>query len=128
MNERPEEIRIRLKRGAWEIEITCSEDKIQQAIESLLAGFRSAPPEPRPGRGEATSRKILRGLWTEDWFSLERSLAEVHVELARRGYHYDKSAVSHSLTDLVRENLLSRIGAIGAYRYVQKKPPEKTAA
>ncbi|MEM1524677.1 MAG: hypothetical protein QW372_01520 [Nitrososphaerales archaeon] len=122
------EVKIRLKRGAWEIEITCSEDKIKQAVESVLAGMSSTiehTPTLREEvkRGSLTCRGLIESLWSEGWFSVERSLSEVHEELARRGYHYDKTAVSHSLTDLVRENILTRIGTMRNYRYVQKKPP-----
>jgi hypothetical protein len=60
----------------------------------------------------------------ERWFIAEKSLAEVHEELSRRGYNYDRTAVSHSLTDFVRENILTRTGTMRSYRYVQKKPPE----
>ncbi|MEM3803099.1 MAG: hypothetical protein QXX17_01685 [Conexivisphaerales archaeon] len=63
-------------------------------------------------------------MWKEGWFSQPRSLSEVDEELGRRGYHYDRTAVSHSLTDLVREQVLSREGAPRNYRYVQKKPPQ----
>jgi predicted transcriptional regulator len=61
--------------------------------------------------------------WKEGWFTGERNLSDVHEELARRGYHYDRTAVSHALTDLVRENVLTRVGMMRSYRYIQKKPP-----
>ncbi len=130
MGERTGEVRVRLKRGAWEIEISCSEHQVQQAVESVLAGLRSTSPElakiaePPSGKGAATCRNLIVELWKEGWFAIEKSLSEVYDELARRGYHYDKTAVSHTLTDLVRENFLARTGAIRNYRYVQKKPPE----
>ncbi|MCS7116063.1 MAG: hypothetical protein RMJ31_00285 [Nitrososphaerota archaeon] len=122
------EVKIRLKKGAWEVEITCSEDKIKQAVESVLAGMSSvveASPTLREEvkRSSLTCRGLIESLWSEGWFSVERSLSEVYEELARRGYHYDKTAVSHSLTDLVRENILTRLGTMRNYRYVQKKPP-----
>ncbi len=41
----------------------------------------------------------------------------------KRGYHYDKTSISHSLKDLVRENILTRNGSMRNYRYVQKRPP-----
>ena len=61
-------------------------------------------------------------MWGESWFETARSLSEVHEEIARRGYHYDKTAVSHSLTDLVRENVLFREGNMRNYSYIQKRP------
>lgn len=70
-----------------------------------------------------TCRGLLENLWLEGHFVSERSLGEVHEELSRRGYNYDRTAVSHSLTDMVRENILTRIGTMRNYRYIQKRPP-----
>jgi len=131
----PNMVRIRLKRGAWEIEISCREDRVEQVIESVLSGMSkgseaiepaTAPELRRPvARGSTTCKMRIGDLWTEGWFGSERNLSEVHEELSRRGYNYDKTAVSHSLTDLVRENVLTRVGSMRAYRYVQKRPPDK---
>jgi hypothetical protein len=73
-----------------------------------------------------TCRGLLENLWFEGYFVSERSLGEVHEELSRRGYNYDRTAVSHSLTDMVRENILTRIGTMRNYRYIQKRPPNST--
>jgi hypothetical protein len=75
-----------------------------------------------------TCRGLLENLWFEGHFVSERSLGEVHEELSRRGYNYDRTAVSHSLTDMVRENILTRIGTMRNYRYIQKRPPNSTNA
>lgn len=75
-----------------------------------------------------TCRGLLENLWFEGFFVSERSLGEVHEELSRRGYNYDRTAVSHSLTDMVRENILTRIGTMRNYRYIQKRPPNNTTA
>ena len=75
-----------------------------------------------------TCRGLLENLWFEGHFISERSLGEVHEELSRRGYNYDRTAVSHSLTDMVRENILTRIGTMRNYRYIQKRPPNGITA
>jgi hypothetical protein len=126
-------ITVRLKKAGWEVEITCGEDQLQKAIESVLSSLTTIPqnaPLLSPladEKVESGSKKTVRGLilelWGESWFSEARSLSEVHEEIARRGYHYDKSAVSHSLTDLVKEGVLSRQGDVRNYVYIQKKPP-----
>ena len=127
MSERSDEVYIKLRRGSWEIEITCTEDKIKQAVENVLSGFKVAVQEysdfekPVSKRG-ATCRSLIEEMWKEGWFVEERNLSEVHEELARRGYHYDRTAVSHVLTDLVRENVLTRVGMMRSYRYIQKRP------
>jgi acyl carrier protein phosphodiesterase len=122
-------VTVRLKRGAWEVEITTREDRVQQAVESVLAGMASREPalveQPEGGaaerRGE-TSRSVITAMWKEGWFASPRSLSEVHEEMSRRGYHYDRTAVSHTLVDLVREGSLFRDGSMRNYRYVQKYP------
>ncbi|MEM4398626.1 MAG: hypothetical protein QXV18_02270 [Candidatus Nitrosocaldus sp.] len=32
-------VKVRLKRGTWEVEITCREDRVRQVVESVLAGM-----------------------------------------------------------------------------------------
>jgi hypothetical protein len=77
-------------------------------------------------RGGTTCRGILEKLWYEGYFGTEKPLGEVHEELSRRGYNYDRTAVSHSLTDMVRESILTRIGTMRNYRYTQKRPPSES--
>jgi hypothetical protein len=128
-NEKAPNITVKLKRGSWEIEITSPEDKVQQAVESVIAGMASkdmalAEPES-PGTDQRrfeTCRGMLLIMWEEGWFSMSKSLAEVHEEMSRRGYHYDRTAVAHTLVDLVREGTLFREGSMRNYRYVQKRP------
>ncbi len=128
-SERPPNVTIKLKRGAWEIEINTREDRVQQAVESVLAGMASKEPvlvEPQESsiddrRGE-TSRSVITTMWKDGWFGAPRALSEVHEEMSRRGYHYDRTAVSHTLVDLVREGSLYRDGSMRNFRYVQKYP------
>ncbi|MBI3841520.1 MAG: hypothetical protein HY297_06200 [Thaumarchaeota archaeon] len=127
--EKPTAVTVRLKRGAWEIEITSPEDKVQQAVESVLAGMTSKEPafvnpqDPQPDqRRFETCRGLLTTIWREGWFASPRALSDVHEEMSRRGYHYDRTAVAHTLVDLVREGILFRDGSMRNYRYVQKQP------
>ena len=123
---------MKLKRGAWEVEITAPEGRIQQAVESVLAGMASKEPalveaqniQPDRGRFE-TCRSLIATMWREGWFSTPRALSEAQEEMSRRGYHDDKTAVSHTLADLVREGTLSREGSLRRYRYIQKYPSEE---
>ena len=77
--------------------------------------------EPDQRRFE-TCRGLLTTMWREGWFSTPKALSEVHEEMSRRGYHYDRTAVAHTLVDLVREGTLFRDGSMRNYRYVQKHP------
>jgi hypothetical protein len=77
-------------------------------------------------KGGMTCRGILETLWYEGYFGTDKPLGEVHEEISRRGYNYDRTAVSHSLTDMVRESILSRIGTMRNYRYIQKRPPSES--
>jgi len=128
-SEKGPPVTVKLKRGAWEIEITTQEDRVQQAVESVLAGMASKEPmlveaqqsEPDQRRFE-TCRGVIVTMWKEGWFAAPKALSEVHEEMSRRGYHYDRTAVSHTLVDLVREGSLFRDGSMRNYRYVQKYP------
>ena len=123
-------VTVKLKKGGWEIEITCPPEQLQKAVESVLSSLTaSSPPLIIPSTGEKsqsignkTCRGLILELWEESWFNEARSLSEVHEEIARRGFHYDRTAVSHSLTDLVRENVLFRQGNMRNYSYIQKRP------
>ncbi len=101
--------------------------KTRPIAEVLLEGQQKQQQKVTTKSG-ITCRGLLENLWFEGHFVSERSLGEVHEELSRRGYNYDRTAVSHSLTDMVRENILTRIGTMRNYRYVQKRPPNSTTA
>jgi hypothetical protein len=159
IDQSPEEVKIKLKHGEWEVEITCLESKVQQVVGTVLSSLDAAKLvnpvilsqldelrrdieslKSRPAaeilridneqkanaRGGMTCRGLLESLWFEGYFAAEKSLGEVHEELSRRGYNYDRTAVSHSLTDMVRENILTRIGTMRNYRYIQKRPASTT--
>jgi hypothetical protein len=128
-SEKPPSVTVRLKRGAWEVEITAQEDRVQQAVESVLAGMASKEPnliqpqdQDADQRRFETCRGVITTMWKEGWFATPKALSEVHEEMSRRGYHYDRTAVSHTLVDLVREGSLFRDGSMRNYRYVQKYP------
>jgi hypothetical protein len=154
-----EEVKIKLKHGDWDVEITCVESRVKQVVENVLSSLDTdkivgpavqgqfdelrreieslklrPPAESRldeqkvPVKGGMTCRGLLESLWAEGHFGSERALGEVHEELSRRGYNYDRTAVSHSLTDMVRENILTRIGTMRNYRYIQKRPPSDATA
>ncbi len=135
--EKPVQVTVRLKRGAWEVEITTAENRVQQAVESVLAGMASKEPAiievteaPNDDRRLVTCRGLMLNMWREGWFAHPRLLSEVHEEMSRRGYHYDRTAVAHTLRDLVREDTLFREGNQRSYSYVQKRPlaPQNEAA
>lgn len=150
----PEEVKIKLKHGDWEVEISCAENRVKQVVENVLSsldtkvldsGIQSRLDKiqseiealkSRHGtlegvqktegvakaKGGMTCRGLLETLWQENYFASDRALGEVHEELGRRGYNYDRTAVSHSLADMVRENVLSRTGTMRNFRYIQKRP------
>jgi hypothetical protein len=79
-------------------------------------------------KGGSTCRSLLENLLLEGCFESEKLLGSIHEELSRRGYNYDRTAVSHSLTDMVREGILTRVGSMRNYRYIQKRPPSEVQA
>jgi hypothetical protein len=120
-------VKVKIKRGSWEIEVECDEEKVTDVVSKVLAGFDSGMSSVQTtdvkDTGGVTCRGLLDNMWREGWFMVSKRLSEVDEELARRGYHYDRSAISHALTDLVREGILTREGEPRNYHYVQKKPP-----
>jgi hypothetical protein len=127
-------ITVKLRKAGWEVEISASESQLKQAIETVLSSL-NATSESAPllatrngtvnQQGTKTCRGLIAEMWQDGWFSEVRSLAIVHEELARRGYHYDRTAVSHALHDLVMEGILTREGSSRNYQYIQKRPPNK---
>jgi hypothetical protein len=113
--------------------------ELRQQIDSLKSAILATPhanntevgfksPVGNDKGGGKTCRGLLETLWIEGYFGSERSLGQVHEELARRGYNYDRTAVSHSLTDMVRESILTRLGSMRNYRYIQKRPASDNSA
>ena len=121
-----------MKIGEIEFEIEAQANQIQDAVDKILGTITerlkntnlsqiSERPATLP-RAE-TCRGVIQKLWEENWFSEPRGLDDVHSELARRGFHYDRTAVAHALVDLVKDNILTRIGKPRRYQYAQKRPP-----
>jgi len=125
-------IRIHLKFGDLEVDVECKQDQLKDIIDTFLSSLRekgiptlsSMTRISYTGGGEPkTCREVILNLWRSNWFSTGRSLSEVDEEMSRMGYHYNRSAIAHSLADLVREGILAREGRKGSYRYLQKRPP-----
>ncbi len=124
-------IRLKMKVGNLEFEIECREDQLEEAVQKILSTVTAYSKEPiiMPERSLPTPRAetckgLIQTLWSEGWFSSLRGLGEVHSEMARRGFHYDRTAVAHALVDLVKDGVLTREGRPRRYRYAQKRPPE----
>lgn len=123
-------IHLKMKVGNVEFEIDCREDQLEDAVAKILSSVREHAKEAvvisertvQSARAE-TCKGVITRLWQEGWFATRRSLGDVHSEMARRGFHYDRTAVAHALIDLVKDNILTRDGKPRRYRYAQKRPP-----
>jgi len=123
-------IRLKMKLGNLEFEIECQENQLESAVKRILGTITEYSKEPAimqerplpPPRAE-TCKSLIQHLWSEGWFASPHGLGEVHSEMARRGFHYDRTAVAHALVDLMKEGLLTREGQPRRYRYAQKRPP-----
>ena len=122
-----------MKIGEIEFEIESQEDQLQLAVDQILStvtqrlkdtNFSSSERIAPPARAE-TCKGVIQKLWEEDWFTKPKGLSEVHSEMARRGFHYDRTAVAHALIDLVKDGILTREGKPRRYQYAQKRPPRK---
>jgi len=125
-------IRVKMKIGEIEFEIEAQANQIQDAVDKILgtiterlknANLSQISERPATLPRAETCRGVIQKLWEENWFSEPRGLDDVHSELARRGFHYDRTAVAHALVDLVKDNILTRIGKPRRYQYAQKRPP-----
>jgi len=121
-----------MKIGDIEFEIEAQESQIQSTVDKILAtvterlkntNLAQVAERPAPPARAETCRGVIQKLWEEKWFGEPKGLDEVHSELARRGFHYDRTAVAHALVDLVKDNILTRIGKPRRYQYAQKRPP-----
>ena len=126
----PPPIRLKMKVGNLEFEIECQEEQLESAVKRILGTVTTYSKEPafmqerpRPQPRAETCKSLIHQLWTEGWFASPHGLGEVHSEMARRGFHYDRTAVAHALVDLVKEGLLTREGQPRRYHYAQKRPP-----
>lgn len=107
-----------------------------ESIKTTLNSLKSLGPDigsadaqrKKVQKGGSTCRSLLEKLLLEGYFETERLLGSIHEELSRQGYNYDRTAVSHSLTDMVREGILTRLGSMRNYRYIQKRPPSDVHA
>ena len=123
-------IRVKMRIGEIEFEIECQEDQLQAAVDKILSTVTEKMKETQliteraaaPPRAE-TCKGVIQKLWEEGWFSAPKGLSEVHSEMARRGFHYDRTAVAHALIDLVKDGVLTREGKPRRYQYAQKRPP-----
>lgn len=128
--QKQQPIRVKMKVGTVEFEIEGTVDQANEAVGKFLATvterLKETPlitgQEAAAPRAE-TCKVIIQRLWEEGWFSSGRGLGEVHSEMARRGFHYDRTAVAHALIDLVKDGVLNREGRPRRYQYVQKRPP-----
>jgi predicted transcriptional regulator len=125
-------IKVKMKIGEIEFEIESQEDQIQNTVDKILQTVTdrlkntnlSQVIERQATQPRAeTCKGVIQKLWEETWFSEPKGLDDVHTELARRGFHYDRTAVAHALVDLVKDNILTRIGKPRRYQYAQKRPP-----
>ncbi len=123
-------IHVKMKIGEVEFEIDCQEDQLQTTIDRILSTVTEKLKEAsivtergaQPPRAE-TCKGIIQRLWEEGWFSTAKGLGEVHSMMAKRGFHYDRTAVAHALIDLVKDGILAREGRPRRYQYAQKRPP-----
>ena len=123
-------IRLKMKVGNLEFEIECQQGQLEEAVKRILSTVTTyakesiiIPERQLPTPRAETCKSLIQQLWSEGWFSSPHGLGDVHSEMARRGFHYDRTAVAHALVDLMKEGLLTRDGRPRRYRYTQKRPP-----
>ncbi|MCS7110318.1 MAG: hypothetical protein NZ956_02470 [Candidatus Caldarchaeum sp.] len=124
--------KIKINIGNITVEIEAPMEKIEEAVRNTIAAIKTAEPQPpvkKPAvqRKPVTCKRAVLELVESGWMNNGRTLSEVATELERRGFSYDTTAVAHVLLDLVRENVLERIGEPRSYLYVVKGMTLKTS-
>lgn len=121
-------LRVKIKLGTLEFEVECREEQLQAIIEKILVTVGPKLKETLLSNEKKvqllkgkTCKGVIQRLWEEKWFSVPKTVGEVHIEMAKRGYHYDRSAVAHALMDLVKDGILVRDGEPRRYRYTQRR-------
>ena len=105
-----------LKVSAFETILRSLLDEGREKDRPAQAIPQAEPAIPRMmGRGDApptgTSSRIM-SMVHDNFFAVQRSLAEIQAGLAERGWHYDQNFLSTPLARLVRRKLLRRTQAI----------------
>jgi hypothetical protein len=61
MSDRPgEEVKIKLKHGEWEVEITCLESRVKQVVENVLSSLDTAKMVGPAVQGQDQTNKRSR--------------------------------------------------------------------
>ena len=116
-------VKVKINIGDMDIEVECTPDQLRETINTIMETVSNIKPVSKEEEFYAsTCKEAVEKLWREDWFSKPRKLGEIWDELSRRGYNYDRSAISHALLSLVKEGKLSRVGRTRKYQYIQKIP------
>ncbi|MEM2910348.1 MAG: hypothetical protein QXO01_04720 [Nitrososphaerota archaeon] len=121
-----ERIKVKIMVGKANVEIEAPPELLERSVRDVMAALgvsETLEPESGPQKRvrsaeSSTCRALIEGVLNEGWFSTPRPLSEVVAELARRGHHYDPTAVAHVLLDMVREGGLVRIGRPRRYLYM----------
>ncbi len=123
-------IKVKMKVGNLEFEVEAQPEQLEEAMKRILSTVTEYSKQPvimaetrGPSTRADTCKGVIQRLWSEGWFANPRSLDDVYNRMAQMGYHYDRTAVAHSLVDLVKEGILGRDGRPRRYRYAQKRPP-----
>ena len=125
-------VRVRVRVGGVEFEVECEVERLEEVVGRLLGvvveRLRGTDLLSEASSGGVvvhaeTCRSLIQKLWEEGFFGVSKDLGEVHAEMARRGFHYDRTAVAHALIDLVKDGVLTRDGKPRRYVYAQKRPP-----
>ncbi len=125
-----DKVKIRVSYGNYSVEFEGRKEDALAFIQEFIkivreTGATPAPAVERPKEEIAkprTCKQLILSLLREGWMDDGKKLGEVHEELVRRGYRFDRTAVAHALLDLVREGILAREGRPRNYVYYPKKP------
>ncbi len=124
-------IRFHIRRGDFEVELEGDPGYVKPQYEELLKEFKpsvvAGPLQPTGStRGDdietnaTTVTARIEHLLQSGFLDQPRPLREIIDELARIGFSYGNKTVDNALRDLVRKQIIRRVGAKGSYKYVRR--------
>lgn len=100
-------------------------DKIEKIIskKSELISQSYEPQKSNKTKSTKSAKSIsgfIKGFAEEGFFDTPKTLKEISEELARNGYHYRTTSLTHPLRNLLRKRFIGRIVVNGQWAYVKR--------
>lgn len=122
-------LKFRIKSGDFEVELEGDSEYVRSTFESLLKDLHPRAKPIKPPVSAPLSVEVLEELpktiggriehlVKSGFFDQPQKLGYIREELARQGFPYDVKTVDNALRQLLRREVIRRLGVRGRYEYV----------